>query len=568
LIGKEEAIGEQGMAAANHPLAAEVGIDILKRGGNAVDAAVAMAFTLAVVEPYMNGIGGRGSLVIHLHQARKTVVLDYNIRAPLAAHPHMYRLRAESGTRGYYAGVEDDENLLGYKAVGVPGTVAGLCLALEKFGTLPLAEVMAPAIHYAAEGFEYDWHLRLMVAREWGALSRFPETVKTFITGHFDFNPVPFVPADKLVQKDLADTLKKIAWEGPDAFYQGEVARRIAADMAKNGGLITEEDLARYRPILFDPPLSGTYRGYRLVGSPGPTGSRTQMEMFNILENFDLHASGPCTPATLHLLVEAFGRAYQDTFAHIGDPAVVPVPWKGLLSKRYARWVAQQIDLQRASFARTAGNPWEFQGDGTAPVGVVPPGAIERPAHAQHTTHLQVVDKERNMVSQLQTLGSLFGSRVVVPGTGILLNNNMMSFNPRPDSPNCPGPGKITWWPVTSTLVFRDGRPLLTVGAPGGLRIVTAVTQVILNVLDHGMGMQEAIAAPRLHCEGEEAWLDSRIPEECCAKLRAMGHKINTTKEFIGSLNYAVPLGILIDEKNGTLHGGTDIFYPGLAIGY
>ncbi len=568
VIGKEEAIGEQGMVAANHPLAAEVGIDILKRGGNAVDAAVAMAFTLAVVEPYMNGIGGRGALVIHLHQARKTVVLDYNIRAPLAAQPRMYRLKAESGTRGYYAGVEDDENLLGYKAVGVPGTVAGLCLALKQYGTLPLAEVMAPAIHYAAEGFAYDWHLRLMVAREWGALSRFPETVKTFITGHFDFNPVPFAPVDKLVQKDLADTLRKIAQEGPDAFYRGEIAKRIAADMAQNGGLITEADLARYRPILYDPPLSGTYRGYRLVGSPGPTGSRTQLEMLNILENFDLHASGPGTSATLHLLIEAFGRAYQDTFAYLGDPAVVPVPWEGLLSKRYAGWIAQQIDAHRRSFARTAGNPWAFQGDGTAPKGAVPPGALERPGQAQHTTHLQVVDKDRNLVSQLQTLGSLFGARVVVPGTGILLNNNMMSFNPRPESPNCPGPGKLTWWPVTSTLVFRGDRPVLSVGAPGGLRIVTAVTQVILNVLDHGMGMQEAIAAPRLHCEGEEAWVDSRIPEECCAQLRAMGHTINTTTEFIGSLNYAVPLGIRIDEQNGTLHGGTDIFYPGLAIGY
>ncbi len=567
-IGKEEALGEQGMVAANHPLAAEVGIDVLKRGGNAVDAAVAMAFTLAVVEPYMNGLGGRGSMVLYLHQPRKTVVLDYNIRAPLAAHPHMYRLGAEGGTRGYYAGVEDDENLLGHKAVGVPGTVAGLCLAVEKFGSLPLADLMAPAIHYAAEGFDYDWHLRLMVAREWGALVRFPETVKTFITGHFDFNPIPFRPADKLVQPELADTLTQIAREGAAAFYTGDIAKRITAEMASHGGLITDEDLARYRPTVFDPPLSSTYRGYRLMGSPGPTGSRTQMESLNILEHFDLRASGPCTPATLHLLIEAFGRAYQDTFAYIGDPAVIPVPWEGLLSKRYAGWIAQQIDPHRASFARTAGNPWAFQGEEGAPGEGPSPGVSEQPAPAQHTTHLQVVDKDRNMVSQLQTLGSLFGSRVVVPGTGILLNNNMMSFNPRPESPNCPGPGKVTWWPVTSTLVFRDGQPVMTVGAPGGLRIVTAVTQVLLNVLDHGMGMQEAIAAPRLHCEGEEAWLDARIPEECCAGLRAMGHRIHTTTEFIGSLNYALPLGIFIDEETGTLHGGKDIFYPGLAIGY
>ena len=211
-LSKTEALGEHGMVAANHPLATEVGIDILKRGGNAVDAAVATAFTLAVVEPYMNGIGGRGSLLAHLRKPNKTVVVDYNIRAPLAAHPHLYPLRADQGTRGYYAGVENDANLLGHQAVGVPGTVAGLCLALEQFGTLPLTEVIAPAIHYAENGFPYDWHVKLMVAKEWGALSRFPESIKTFITGHFDFNPVPFSPADTLVQKDLAETLRAILW--------------------------------------------------------------------------------------------------------------------------------------------------------------------------------------------------------------------------------------------------------------------------------------------------------------------------------------------------------------------
>src|SRR5262249_24035858 len=187
-----------------------------------------------------------------------------------AAHPRMYRLRAEGGTRGYYAGVEDDENLLGHKAVGVPGTVAGVCLALERFGTLPLAEVMAPAIRYAAEGFDYDWHLRLMVAKEWGALSRFPETVKTFITGHFDFNPVPFAPADKLVQKDLADTLRRIAREGPDAFYRGEIAKRIAADMAHNGGLITEEDPARHPPTPLPPPPGRPPPGHPAGRPPRP----------------------------------------------------------------------------------------------------------------------------------------------------------------------------------------------------------------------------------------------------------------------------------------------------------
>lgn len=573
-LNKTEALGEQGMVAANHPLAAEVGIDILKRGGNAVDAAVAMAFTLSVVEPYMNGIGGRGSLVAHLHKANKTVVVDYNIRAPLAAHPKMYPLRADGGTRGYYAGVETDANLLGHQAVGVPGTVAGLCLALEQFGTLPLAEVMTPAIHYAENGFAYDWHLRLMVAKEWGALSHFPETIKTFISGHFDFNPVPFSSADTLVQKDLASTLRTIAQGGAQAFYTGPIARRIAADMAEHGGFITERDLAAYRPTVYEPALQHTYRDYQILGSPGPTGSRTQAQMLNILEHFDLAALGPHSPEVLHLLIEALGRAYADTFAYIGDPAVVPVPWEGLLSKHYAAWIAERIDPHQASFSKTVGDPWAFQGDGTAPVGAVPLGAIGQAGLANlassdsHTTHLQVVDADRNMVSQMQTLGSLFGSRVVVPGTGILLNNNMMSFNPNPDSPNCPGPGKITWWPVTSTLVFRDGRPVMTVGAPGGLRIVTAVPQVIMNVLDHRMGMQEAISAPRLHCEGEAAYLDDRIPESTCDQLRQMGHPVTTTKEFIGTWNYAIPLGILVDEPAGTLHGGTDIFYPGVAIGY
>ncbi len=567
-LSKTEALGEHGMVAANHPLAAEVGIDTLKRGGNAVDAAVATAFTLAVVEPYMNGIGGRGSLLAHFRKPNKTVVVDYNIRAPLAAHPHLYPLRTDAGTRGYYAGVENDANLLGHQAVGVPGTVAGLCLALEQFGTLPLTEVMAPAIHYAENGFPYDSHLKLMVAKEWGALSRFPESVKTFITGHFDFNPVPFSPADILVQKDLAETLRAVAQDGPQAFYTGAIAKRIAEDMADNGGLMTQADLAQYRPTVYDPPLRGTYRGHQIVGSPGPTGSRTQQEMLNILECFDLAALGPDSPAALHLLIEALGRAYADTFAYIGDPARVPVPWDGLLSKRYAAWIARHIDPHRASFAQTLGDPWAFQGDGSAPPGATPPGALEPLIDGGHTTHLQVVDKDRNMVSQMQTLGSLFGSRVTVPGTGILLNNNMMSFNPNPDSPNCPGPGKITWWPVTSTLVFRDGQPLMSVGAPGGLRIVTAVAQVLLNVLDHKMGMQEAISAPRIHSEGEAAYLDDRIPAASCARLRDMGHTITTTQEFIGTWNYALPLGILVNEQTGTLHGGTDTCYPGVAIGY
>jgi gamma-glutamyltranspeptidase/glutathione hydrolase len=282
-LHKTEAQGERGMVAANHPLAAQVGIDILQQGGNAIDAAVAMAFTLAVVEPYMNGIGGRGSLVAHLRDAKRTVVVDYNTWAPAAAHPTMYRLRADGGTRGYYAGVEDDANLLGHQAVGVPGTVAGLCLALEQFGTLPRGEVMAPAIHYAQNGFAFDWHLRLMVAKEWGAISQFPETVKTFVEGHFDFNPVPFSPADTLVQPELANTLRAVAQEGARAFYTGAIAERIAADMATHGGLITERDLAAYRPTVYEPALQHTYRDYEVVGSPGPTGSRTQALMLNIL---------------------------------------------------------------------------------------------------------------------------------------------------------------------------------------------------------------------------------------------------------------------------------------------
>jgi len=565
---KTEALGERGMVAANQPLAAEVGIDILKRGGNAVDAAVAMAFTLSVVEPYMNGVGGRGSLVAHLHKANKTVVVDYNIRAPLAAHPGMYPLSEAGGTRGYYAGVENDANLLGHQAVGVPGTIAGLCLALDKFGTLPLAEVMEPAIHYAENGFIYDWHLRLMVAKEWGAISRFPETVETFVRGHFDFNPVPFSPVDKLVQQDLADTLRAVAQDGASAFYAGPIAKRIAADMAEHGGFITERDLDAYRPTVYEPALQHTYRDHQIVGSPGPTGSRTQAQMLNILERFDLAALGPQSPPTIHLLIEALGRGYTDTFAYIGDPAVVSVPWEGLLSKDYAAWIAERIDPQRASFSRTAGDPWAFQGEGVAPAGAARPDASDRHGLESHTTHVQVVDADRNLVSQIQTLGSLFGSRVVVPGTGILLNNNMMSFNPDPNSPNCPGPGKITWWPATSTLVFRDGRPTMTLGAPGGLKIVTAVPQVIMNVLDHKMGMQQAISAPRVHCEREAAHLDDRIPQSTCDRLREMGHAVSTTKESIGTWNYALPLGILIDEKTGALHGGTDDFYPGVAIGY
>lgn len=566
-VFKDEAVGDEGMVAGKHPLAVRAGLDVLRRGGNAVDAAVTMAFTLAVVEPQSSGLGGGGFVVIHEARGGREVAIDYAMDAPLAAGPDTYELDEGVGASSYgWRKVKGEANITGYRAASVPGMVRGLALALERFGTISLAEALAPAIRYAEEGAEVLWQVALRIAMSMRDLSRFPASAAVFLPGGFP--PRPWgsaAPADRLVQPDLARTLRLIAAEGPDAFYEGEIARTIARAMRDNDGLITEDDLARYRPTVTEGGLVTDYRGYRVVGVPGACGSVTLQQGLTTLAGYDLGALGHGSVAATHLQAEAFRLAFADRYRYVADPKQVPVPWAGLLSPDYAAERRALIDPARAAATVAPGDPWRFDGG----AGATPADAeIREGSPHSSTTTLAVVDRDRNVVSLTQTLVNAFGCGVVVPGTGVLLNNAMSWFDPRPGQPNSAAPGKRGLNNMNPLVVLRDGRPVLAAGAVGGRKIIQAVAQVVSNVLDFDLGMQDAVAAPRIDCSGPAVQLDARYPPSLPTALEALGHRVQVLEESFHAYHFATPLGILIDPATGRLHGGVDPFRLSEAAGY
>jgi gamma-glutamyltranspeptidase / glutathione hydrolase len=547
-LSKREVVARAGMVTAGHRLAAEAGAAMLVRGGNAVDAAVAAAWAVGVVEPWMSGAGGVGAMVIH--RGARQVIIDFGLCAPLASRPDMYTLLSDRGPQGQYGwpAVKDEENQVGHRAVGVPGVVAGLCAAHTRFGALPRETVMEPAVALAADGFEVDWYTSLILGLDLAVLARFPRAADIFLSA----GAVPPRPSvlmsvsDRIVQRDLAETLRRIAKQGPDAFYRGELARTLADDMRAHGGLLVEADLAAYRPRVHEDGLQGTYRGLDVVGVPGPTGAPIIQSILNILEGYDREQTDTARVGGLHLMAEACRRAYEDFFEHVGDPEQVRVPWEGLLSKPYAATVRQGIRLDRASAERAVVDPWTFQ--------------------SSHTTHVCAVDRERNAVAVTLTLGNLLGSHVVVPGTGVVLNDMMLLFDPRPGSPNSIASGKWQATPVAPTLLLERGRLRAVLGAPGGRRIPTALAQVIVNMVDRGLGIQDAIAAPRLHAEGPEIRLDDRLDRWLFEGLHALGHRVVAGQRTPCSFNFAQPNGIAVGA-DGDLHGGADPFTPASAVG-
>lgn len=562
---KTEVVARDGMVAAGKIQAAEAGIDMLLQGGNAVDAAVAAGFAVSVVEPWMNGIGGSGAMVVH--QDGEDTAIEFGIRAPLAARPDMYELDSAGVGSFGWAGVRDRANELGHQSVGVPGLVAGHCLAHERFGRLPLRTVLEPAIHLAEAGFETDWHTTLTVAIHLECLGHFPATAQVYLP---DGMAVPkpefrFLPADRIVQRDLADTLRQIARHGSDAFYRGEVAAAIAEDMAANGGLLTVEDLWRYEPMVYPGGLRGTYRDVVLVGVPGATGGPLLQEILNILEGYDLAGLGRDSAATLHLLAAACGWAYTDHFRYAtASVHELPVPWAGLISKAYAGAIRSALQRRTGGPSTDRPDPWDFDsGEGFD-------GALARATPSQggalHTTHVCAVDRDHNAVTATQTLGLLFGSNVTVPGTGVLLNDMMAVFDPQPGNVHSIVSGGSQAAPYTPTVLLRDGRLLGAVGAPGGRRIPTAIAQVISNLVDHKMGIQASITAPRLHSESGRVEVDDRIPESVISELAALGHDVITAEKTVCSYNFANPVAIIV-AADGTLAGGTDPLLPGAAVG-
>jgi gamma-glutamyltranspeptidase/glutathione hydrolase len=510
----------RGVVVTNHPLASAAGVEMLAAGGNAVDATVAALFALTVVEPMMVGVLGAGHAHLRLADGRHTVVDGYTT-APAAARAEMYRPRSE--TWPGYMEVEGRENTVGLRAVGVPGTLAAWCEMLTRFGALDLESVLAPAIRHAERGFRVTGYLAECLVEAADDLARFPASARVFLPGG-----TPLGRGELLVQADYADTLRTIAAHGPPALYGGALGSRVAEHMAREGGLITLADLRRYRTVERS-PVRGHYRGFEVVGCPPPTGGGIHLiQILNLLESYDVARLGFGTVDGIHLLAETLKIAFADRAAATADPAFVEVPVARLIARDYAAARRAEIDMGKA------GSP-----------------AAAVAADAPHTTHVTVADAEGNVVAATQTINSLFGSRAMVPGTGMLLNNTMALFDPHPGQALSVAPGKRMTSSMAPTIVLRDGRPVLALGLPGGARIFASVLQAIVNVIDHGMSLQEAVEAPRVWTQGQELEVEAAIGEDVRAGLAARGHHVVPVAHVAGGM------GAIALEADGSLTGAS-----------
>jgi gamma-glutamyltranspeptidase/glutathione hydrolase len=555
-ISREEAIAEHGMVAAKNPLAVEAGLRVLKDGGNAVDAAITTALTMGVVDPALNGIGGGGFMLYHQASTGENFAIDYFMAAPQAATPDMYEI-VEAGKTDVlgFRGVKNDENISGYRSIGVPGMVAGATLALENFGTLSLKQALQPAIHFAEKGTPVTWYQMLITGQFMNLIVQSPPTANVFLkNGTLLFNSGPDGPPERVVQTDLAATLRRIAEAGADEFYCGETARAIVRDLQAHGNLIGEADLANYQARLVKPRIARFRDDYQFAYAPA-TGGGTLVETFNLLEGFDFSRLEPLGADALHLFIEAARIAYADRWQHLADETQVDVPWQVLESKEYAAQRRLSIDRKQAA-AKV--EPWENSsfGRGGAEVG----GGC--------TTHLSVIDKDRNMVAITQTINGPWGSGVLVPGTGILFNNAMVLFDPIPGRANSIQADKRPLSSMTPMLVFKNGKPFMSAGALGGRQIIGTVMRVLHNVLEFGMGIQQACATLSFDASAAKVVVDAEIDATTLERLREMGHPLDVREKSFMPRLFASPTGILVDPHSGQLHGGADPYHPGAATGY
>jgi len=534
--------GTGAMVSSRSDIASEVGSEIMARGGNAIDAAVATGFALAVTYPSAGNLGGGGFMVIYPANG-DVVTLDYREKAPAAAHRDMF-LDAEGN-------VDRDLAVNSRQSAGVPGSVAGLLEALEKYGTMTPAEVIAPAIRLAEEGFVLNNDLASQFRGNMNSFRRYPASMAVFTR-----DGTPYESGHLWRQPDLAKTLKAIAEQGRDGFYTGPVADFIVSDMVANNGLITHADLQNYEPVWRE-PVHGAYRGYDIWSMPAPSsGGVLLVQMLNMLEPYALNELGWGSKETLHLMIEAQRRAYADRAEFLGDPDFVEVPSAMLTSKAYALTRFSSFDPAQASLSENiAAGPW--------------------PEESPQTTHYSVMDNQGNGVSVTTTLNRSYGNKIVVPGAGFLLNNEMDDFSSKPDAPNSYGligreaneiqPGKRMLSSMTPTVVSKDGVPVLLTGSPGGSTIINTVFQVVLNFIDHGMSVEQAVASPRIHHQ----WLpdvvryeNGAMTEAVEAELESMGHQgLNGSPFPIGDANS-------ISYRNGLIEGVSDPRNEGGVAGF
>lgn len=525
-------VAHQGMVASVDEAATRVGVEILKEGGNAVDAAVAVGYALAVTHPQAGNLGGGGFMMIRTKEGKVTAI-DFREMAPAAATRDMFL--DEQGNP------DSKKSLTSHLASGTPGTVAGFTLALEKYGSLPLKKVVQPAIKLAKQGFTVNDALADDLKTYGSEVLPNHDTSKAIFWKEGE----PLKKGDKLVQANLAKSLELIAEKGPDGFYKGTTAEQIAQEMSKNGGLITKEDLANYKAVERT-PVSGDYRGYQVYSMPPPSsGGIHIIQILNILENFDLAKYGFGSADAMQVMAEAEKYAYADRSEYLGDPDFVKVPWQALTSKAYAKSIAEQIDVNKAR-----------------PSSQIRPGKLE-PYESNQTTHFSVVDKEGNAVAVTYTLNTVFGSGIVAGNTGILMNNQMDDFSAKPGVPNvyglvggdanAIGPGKRPLSSMSPTIVLKDGKTWLVTGSPGGSRIITTVLQMVVNTIDYGMNVAEATNAPRFHHQWlpDELRVEKGFSPDTLKLLEQKGQKV-AVKASMGSTQ-SIMVG-----PDGTLYGASD----------
>lgn len=524
--------GRQGMVVTSHFLATESALEVLKKGGNAIDAAVTAAFSLAVTQPRSGNIGGGGFMLISFEADDEVVAIDYREKAPARAKVDMFL--------DHEGNADSDRSRYSHLAAGVPGTVAGLALALEKYGTICLEDALAPAIKLAEEGFVVTPRFSDGLKKQANMLKKWSSSAKIFYKANGGY----YEPGELFVQKDLAATLRRLAKSGSKEFYQGRTAELLVAEMAAHGGLITMEDMKSYTPTIRK-PVHGTYRGYDIYSmSPPSSGGVHVLQILNILEGYPVMEYGHNSAMTIHLMAEAMKRAYADRSLYLGDADFVRVPMQGLLSKEYAAKIRQSIDVDKAT-----------------PSSAIAPGKPQ-PYESNETTHFSIVDKFGNAVSNTYTINFSYGSGIVVDGAGFLLNNEMDDFSAKPGVPNAYGliggeankiePNKRMLSSMSPTIVKHLGKNFLVTGSPGGSRIITTTLQVIMNVIDYGLNIQSAVTAPRIHHQWlpDELRIEEGLSPDTIKILQQMGHLV-TEKAAMGAIQ-----SVMI--KEGVMYGAAD----------
>ncbi|MEZ4665979.1 MAG: gamma-glutamyltransferase [Thermomicrobiales bacterium] len=560
-LGRFEAISEAGMVAAKTPLAAQFGAKVLENGGNAVDAAVVTAAVAGVVEPWMNGFGGGGFLVRHDSKSGESSVVSYPMVAPLSATPDMFPLSGGKPDAELFGwpGVVGAANIIGARSVCVPGTPAGLALALQRYGTYSFAEALNPAIDLARHGIPVSWHTSMEIARDLANLRKFEATEALLCPNGI----VPWSTSQDnptlLKQEELAATLESIARDGARSFYEGQIAQQVVSHLNGLGANLSLDDFGRYQATIED-ALIGTYNGHQVVTTNNGTGGPTLAESLGLLDGFDLSQVPRNSVEALHICAQAFAIAFADRFAYLADPNFVDVPIQALLSDAYLDARCEDMKQDRIGNLRAGTKDQLGVAHGLE-------GSMPDYSSGGSTTHLSVIDKDGVAVSLTQTLLSLWGSRVTVPGTGLIMNNGMMWFDPEPGRPNSIAGGKKPLSNMSPAILVRNGEAVAALGASGGRRIMNCIAQIAMNMLDHELPMQEAVTSPRIDRSTPTLFASSRLPKATVDGLTSLGHRVSVRDETLFFGDFASP-ACVERTLSGQLKGGVDPFYyPATAHG-